>query len=144
MILDGFLPVFLVGCLGGIFAETAKWYRFRDSGRLPRYVRTKRYWILTGLMVVAGGFLASLYGVHLVNAILATNIGASAPLIVASLAATAPSGTEDRPTFSQGANIATDVSGPVSIANLAAIDVGSVIQALKPHHPSIRDILAGR
>jgi hypothetical protein len=48
------------------------------------------------LMAALGGALAVLYGVKEVNAMLAVNIGASAPMIIKSLVANIPPSTPPR------------------------------------------------
>ena len=88
MELVGFWSLFLAGCFGGAVAELLKWFGMREREKLPTYARSALYWVVTALMVVCGGVLATLYGTQHVSAILAVNIGASAPLIVASLART--------------------------------------------------------
>jgi len=92
MIISGFWLVFGCGCLGGILAEVAKWSALREASEFPAYCRKARYWVITAIMVSAGGVLSVLYGTEARNAMLVLNIGASAPLIIRSLAATAPSG----------------------------------------------------
>jgi heme A synthase len=96
MELNGFWQIFLVGSFGGILAESIKWYSLRENPRLPRYARSPRYWVITILMVLAGGILACLYGVKAINAILAANVGASAPLIISSLATAVPPASRTR------------------------------------------------
>lgn len=96
MELNGFLQIFMAGCFGGLMAELLKWYGVRGNRRWPRYARTVRYWIITAIMIGGGGVLACLYGIKAVNAILAVNVGASAPLIVSSLAMTAPATSRTR------------------------------------------------
>jgi len=90
MIINGFLFVFLVGCLGGLLGEAIKWFQLRESANLPAYVRSPFYWFITFLMIVLGGLLATLYGIDNRNAILIANIGLSAPLIIKALAETNP------------------------------------------------------
>jgi len=86
MIVDGIIQVFLCGLFGGLLGELIKWYRLRTSDNLPKYVKSGFYWIVTILIIVAGGILTVLYGTSNVNAILAVNIGISAPLVIQSLA----------------------------------------------------------
>ena len=57
----------------------------------PAYIKSPLYWIVTILMVLAGGFLAYVQGVVGSKPLLALNIGISAPLILKSLAAAVPS-----------------------------------------------------
>lgn len=90
MTVDGILPIFLVGCFGGLLAEIAKWYQLRESLELPSYLRHPSYWLITFLIIVAGGGLAVLYGVDKKSAILVANIGLTAPLIIRALAGTIP------------------------------------------------------
>lgn len=86
-------PVMIIGLgiVGGLLAELLRWYKLRDSPSLPVYLKSRRYWIVTILMIFAGGFIAWLYGeIGSLNAILAVNVGASAPLILAGLLKTPP------------------------------------------------------
>ena len=83
--------VFLLGLLGGGLAELAKWYKLRESTNFPKYSRSWFYWAVTVLLILAGGLLAFVYStIGDVNALLAINVGASAPLIILGLASTAP------------------------------------------------------
>lgn len=90
MELSGFWPVFLAGSFGGALAELAKWYGMRENKNMPTYVRSVVYWATTAAMVLCGGLMASLYGFQRVTAVLAMNVGASAPLIIASFAKATP------------------------------------------------------
>jgi drug/metabolite transporter (DMT)-like permease len=87
---DGFWMVFSVGCFGGILTETVKWFRIRESPNFPYYAKSPLYWILTLIMILCGGILTTFYGISKVNALLAVNIGASAPLIISLLASALP------------------------------------------------------
>ncbi len=90
----------LYGLLGGALAELLGWYKLRQEEKLPPWTKSKFYWIMTLLMVGAGGGLVIVYlqsGIDL-KPILAVNVGASAPLILGSLVAPAlptPSGKTD-------------------------------------------------
>jgi hypothetical protein len=89
---SGVWAIFGIACLGGALAELSRWVAFKDSPNLPEYMRTLRYWIITVLVVLAGGGLALCYGVDQPqNAILILNIGASAPLIIKAFVSTVPS-----------------------------------------------------
>lgn len=86
MTVSGFGATFLLACAGGVLAELLRWYKLRESTELPQYLRSPFYWVLTALMVLAGGFLAVLYGTDAKNAILVVQIGLSAPLLLRVLA----------------------------------------------------------
>jgi len=82
------LIVFLLGAAGGAVAELAKWFEItRQSDNAAVYAKSPTYWIVTGLMALAGGLLAVLYGLDASKGLLALNIGISAPMIIKSLAA---------------------------------------------------------
>jgi hypothetical protein len=85
---------FSYGVLGGIFAELAGVFELRRqaASQLPRWVRSPLYWTITAGMILAGGAVAWIYigsGVDL-SPLLAVNVGASAPLILARLGAQPP------------------------------------------------------
>ena len=89
-----FLAGFLYGVLGGFFAELLGHYRLRHQTKdqFPEWIRSPYYWIVTILMVLAGGGLVFIYlasGVPM-KPIIAVNIGASAPLIIGRLTAQTP------------------------------------------------------
>jgi hypothetical protein len=92
------LTVFLMGALGGALAELLKWFQLREAEVWPAYAKSTGYWIITVLMVLSGGLLASVYGLDPGKGLLAMNVGITAPLIIKGLAAAAPSaggGTKD-------------------------------------------------
>lgn len=93
MVVNGFWPVFWLGVLGGAFAELLKLLHLRTRESLPKYLKSPFYWGVTLAFVAVGGVVATLYGISNVNALLAVNIGASAPLIIAGLARTVPEKT---------------------------------------------------
>lgn len=90
MELNGFWEIFGVACLGGALLELYKWYRLRESPFMPFYARSVLYWLVTVAMIVAGGILATLYGTSDVEALLALNLGLSAPAILRTLAGSVP------------------------------------------------------
>ncbi len=90
MTINGFLPVYLCGVFGAFMYELLKWYRIREKEDLPKYIKSIVYWIITILFILAGGLLATMYGIVNVNALLAVNIGISAPLIIENLYRTIP------------------------------------------------------
>lgn len=88
MILSSPYLIFLFGFFGAVLGEILKWYRIRTRKRLPRYAKSSLYWITTALLSMSGGLLAVLYSNGNMNAIVAVNIGISAPLIIESLSRT--------------------------------------------------------
>ena len=82
---------FLLGVFGGFLAELGRWWKIREGPNFPTYIKTAFYWVITILMIIAGGGLAYVYMLMGdLNAILAVNVGTSAPLIISSLASTPP------------------------------------------------------
>lgn len=92
------LPVaagFWWGVLGGTLAELAAWFRLRQLVRAerPEYLKDPFYWVITALMILAGGVLVAAYimsGMGEIKPLMAVNIGATAPLIIQTLTAAAP------------------------------------------------------
>jgi hypothetical protein len=87
MQIQGFWQVFLVGAFGGSLVELLRWYKLKESASLPDYASRRMYWVLTVLMILAGGGLAALYGLGPINAVTVANLGASAPALIGALAA---------------------------------------------------------
>jgi hypothetical protein len=83
------LTGFSWGIVGGFLAELLGWYKLRQTAPadFPAWARSWAYWILTALMIAAGGALAVIYVASdmPLKPLLAVNIGASAPLILQSL-----------------------------------------------------------
>ncbi len=88
MTISGFWPILLVGCLGGLMGEGAKWFQLRESPNLPDYVHKPSYWTITLFIILMGGVLAVFYGTDNRSAILIANIGLTAPLIIKTLGQT--------------------------------------------------------
>ena len=97
------MELFWWGIAGGFAAEVLHWWRlFRNanagaSSNFPVYAKSPVYWILTVILTGLGGLLVYAYassGTEL-NAILALNLGASAPLILQSFATQAPKVSRD-------------------------------------------------
>jgi len=85
---------FVYGVFGGSLAELLGLFRLRHEapGAFPVWLQSVFYWIITGLMVLAGGGLVVIYlkSKFTLNALLAVNIGASAPLIIGALVSQVP------------------------------------------------------
>lgn len=89
-------PISLIvyGIFGGILSEFLNLYQYRQTGysKLPKYLKSPFYWILTIGMILCGGGLVAMYlswGWSL-NGFLAMNIGATAPLIIGKLVSKEP------------------------------------------------------
>jgi hypothetical protein len=90
----GLCEGFLWGTFGGFLAELLRIFKLRHlpSETRPLWLKSPFYWALTILMILAGGGLVIIYvksGVP-VQAFMAVNLGASAPLILGSLADQTP------------------------------------------------------
>lgn len=84
LLISGFWWVFGVGIVGGLALEVLHWYGLRDSANNDVYKKSLFYWIITALMILIGGALAVFYGIESIDAMLAFNVGASAPALIAS------------------------------------------------------------
>jgi len=81
---------FLFGVIGGALGELLKWYTLRESANLPVYLRSPFYWVVTLLMILAGGGLVMIQNVAPENPFLAINVGLTAPLILKGFASVVP------------------------------------------------------
>lgn len=82
----GGLETFLWGLFGGFGAEAVVWFGIRHQRPrdYPYWLKSPIYYLVASVMVLVGGIIAVAYsrsGTSL-NAILAIQIGASAPLIL--------------------------------------------------------------
>lgn len=98
MVIEGGLPIFLLGTLGGIAAEAARWWSMRDAPELPAYASRPFYWILTLIMAAIGGALAWLQFGDRGEGLIIFQVGLAAPLVIQKLAQAAP-----KPTGAMGA-----------------------------------------
>ncbi len=81
---------FLYGVIGGALGELLKWYAMRESPNLPAYLKSPFYWVVTVIMMLAGGGLVLIQGVKADTPWLAINIGITAPLILKGFASVVP------------------------------------------------------
>ena len=84
------IPI-LFGVFGGVVVELLQLYNLRYKG-LPEYAKDLWFWIISSAMALSGGVLVFAYlltGMD-ITPILAINIGATAPLILASIASNTP------------------------------------------------------
>ena len=90
----GMLEGFSYGVFGGFMAELLGLFKLRHEkpGSFPAWLRSPFYWIITLLMILAGGVLVVVYlkSAFTLNPVLAVNVGASAPLIIGTLVSQAP------------------------------------------------------
>lgn len=77
------IEVFLWGTGGSVAVEAVTALGYYHRGQFPSRYRKPGFWIVRAIVATAGGFLAVAYSVD--TAILAGNIGASAPLILKAL-----------------------------------------------------------
>jgi len=90
MIIEGSATIFWAGCAGGAVAEVLHWWNMRESPQLPAYARSPFYWVITAVMVVAGGVVAWMYFGDRAEAIIAAHVGISTPLILQKLVTSVP------------------------------------------------------
>jgi hypothetical protein len=88
------LETFFWGLFGGIGAEAGVVFalRHRLPSEYPYWLKSRVYYLVAGVMVFLGGGMAVAYARSdtKLNAILAIQIGASAPLILRKLSETIP------------------------------------------------------
>ena len=61
MTISGNLPIFLIGCFGGLIGEVLKWFQLRESPNLPTYSRNVFYWFITVLLFSMASTIEMLY-----------------------------------------------------------------------------------
>lgn len=83
---------FALGCGGALGHEALRWIAFRMEQKLPVYFHKLHYWLLTCVLILLGGALASL--LELRSVLQAMAFGILAPSILSRLATLAPSGDE--------------------------------------------------
>jgi hypothetical protein len=91
MTIEGGYAIFGTGCAGGVLAELLHWWNLRESPQLPAYSKSLFYWVVTVVMILAGGFVAWIYFGSKAEAIIAVHVGLSAPLILQKLVTSLPS-----------------------------------------------------
>jgi hypothetical protein len=82
--------VFLIGCLGGLLCELLHWWNLRTKPEWPAYTKWPAYWVLTLLMIAAGGAVTWLYFGQKVDGILGLHVGLTTPLLLQKLVASLP------------------------------------------------------
>jgi hypothetical protein len=90
MAVEGAGMVFLVGCLGGFLCELLHWWNLRNKPEWPAYAKWPIYWVLTLLMVLAGGAITWVYFGQKVDGLLAVHVGLTTPLLLQKLAGSLP------------------------------------------------------
>lgn len=86
MVLVNETQVFIGGCVGGSLAELLHWWNLRTSDKLPAYIKSPFYWIVTFIMIIIGGAICTLQFGANTDAILAIQIGFGAPIFIQKLA----------------------------------------------------------
>ena len=88
-----YLETFLWGFLGALGMELAGMYRQCRSGKpLPSRYTSIVFWLIRGSVMACGGIVALAYllGGLTINSMLAVNLGAATPLLLAELAQLTP------------------------------------------------------
>lgn len=81
--------IFFVGFGGGLAGDLVGLWKGRHE-RPPQYFSSLYFWFWVVIMAIIGGLLAALVYNPPLQILLVLNIGASAPLILQSLASSAP------------------------------------------------------
>ena len=86
MEISGFWSIFVFGAFGGTIVEILRWWKLREAPELPLYAKSPFYWSITMVMILAGGIVATLYGLGARNVIMVVNLGASTPALIGAFA----------------------------------------------------------
>jgi len=91
----GYYEAFAYGVGGGAAVELLKWWRLREElmeKGVPDWSRSPLYWVITLVMVLAGGGLVFIHmrSGAVLTALLALQVGASTPLILTGIAREVP------------------------------------------------------
>lgn len=87
--------IFLCGVFGSVIVEALAILRYyQRPGGFPKRYEKKGFWVVRTVIAIAGGVLAVLYGPA--NLLLAAHVGASAPLIISTMAETLPEDTGEK------------------------------------------------
>jgi hypothetical protein len=84
MILSSWWAIFLAAAAGGCLGEFLTLYEESRGDPDKQKRRTSRYWTMSVLMALLGGFVALAYGFKEIHVLAAANIGASAPVLIKS------------------------------------------------------------
>lgn len=91
MQLNGFWQVFAGGMLGVIVIELLQVASWRKTGKWVQNYRDPAYWITTGCLLIASGFLAAVNGTEQVTLLKALQLGVNAPALFAGYASASDS-----------------------------------------------------
>lgn len=83
------LHIFLCGVFGSVIVEALTILRcYQKYSRLPKRYSKVGFWVVRTVIALGGGILSTLYDPA--SLLLAAHIGASTPLIIATMAETLP------------------------------------------------------
>jgi hypothetical protein len=87
-----YLETILWGMLGALGMELAVLYRLCRSGKLPSRYTSMFFWLIRGVVIACGGAVALAYSLSglTISSLLAANLGAATPLLLAELIQLAP------------------------------------------------------
>ncbi len=87
------IRIFLCGVFGSAIVEALTIFRcYQKASGLPKRYGKVGFWIVRSIIALGGGVLATLYDPA--SLLLAAHIGASTPLIIATMAETLPEDNE--------------------------------------------------